>query len=127
MTAHHRTYIAFQVGDTTPAGNAYLKHYNLLKTWTAKKDDHFAMLNGHERAAAVQAADKGQALRQRIKAKLQSAKNFLLLIDKAPHADSFWVSLEIGEAIDRYGLPIIAAYLNYDYILAPSFLSHLWP
>ena len=126
------TYICFYGRHKSSVVTADIKHFNLLKTWTLKKDDDFALVNNHEKRAARQDSRLEAALRQRIESDLQSAKHLLLIIERRHpeetevyHDD--WVSLEIGYAIDECHLPVVAAYTNYEYVLAPQFLSNLWP
>jgi hypothetical protein len=51
----------------------------------------------------------------------------VLIIGETTRFDTDWVPYEIEKAVDSYGLPIIAVYPAYDYILAPAQLRSLWP
>ena len=37
------------------------------------------------------------------------------------------LNYEIEKAVDYYEIPLIVAYVGYEYILAPAKLSDLWP
>jgi len=127
MTDQFQTYITFHTKGAQSPTNADLKYYNLLKAWTVKKDHDFAMLRSHAGTTALQDPGKRDAIKARIAKDLQNAKNFLLIIEKTADTDTEWVSFEICCAVDRCRLPVIAAYIKYDYVLAPNFLSNTWP
>jgi len=127
MTYQNGTYIAFHAENANISTNSDVKYYNLLKAWSVKKDDDFTMIRRHAKTDALQDTNKREALRAHIKTRLQTSKNVLLVIEKATNRDADWVPFEVRYAIDKCALPVIAAYTNYDYILAPAFLSDLWP
>jgi hypothetical protein len=104
-----------------------IKYYNLMKAWTEKDDDDFTMINSHDKASSVRDSSKKATLKASIQERLRNSKNMVLIIGKTTRFDMDWVPFEIGQAIDSYKIPIIAAYLNYDYILAPDQLRVLWP
>ena len=47
--------------------------------------------------------------------------------ETATRFDTDWGPFEIEQAIATYGIPIIAAYPGYEYIMAPAQLRVLWP
>jgi hypothetical protein len=85
------------------------------------------MITSHEKVAAKLDAGLRDALQARLETNLQTSKHLLLVIENTDQADNEWISMEIGYAVDQCKLPIIAAYTKYDYVLAPKFLSALWP
>ena len=132
MPNTQKTYIAFHTDEQNSSANTDIKHFNLLKTWTLKKDDDFEMINSHAKVAAGRDAALEDALKKQIESGLQNAKHLLLIIEKThrtmkPPNQCDWVSQEIGYAVDECHLPIIAAYTSYEYVLAPNFLLNLWP
>jgi hypothetical protein len=51
----------------------------------------------------------------------------VLIIGQTTRFDTDWVPFEISYAADNCKIPIIVAYIGYDWILAPSQLRELWP
>lgn len=127
MAYRNGTYVAFHAQGTNIPIDSDIKYYNLLKAWTAKTDDDFYMINSHEKTAAVRDSSKKETLRARLITRLRNSKNFLLIISQTTKLDTDWVPFEIRYAIDECGLPVIAAYIDYEYILSPAELSFLWP
>lgn len=127
MAYRNGTYIAFHAEGTTDPTASDIKYYNLMKAWTAKKDDEFAMVNSHDKTCAVRDTSLRQTLHRRLLERLGESKNFVLIIGKNTWLDTDWVPFEVSKAIDTYKLPIIAAYTGYNTILAPAQLRSLWP
>lgn len=127
MAYRNGTYVAFHAEGTNQPGKSDIDYYNLMKAWSAKTDDDFTMVNSHEKASAVRDTSKKATLRASLLQRLRNSKNMVLIVGDTTRFDTDWVPFEIEQAVDRYGLPIIAAYPNYDYILAPAKLRPLWP
>ena len=127
MSYRNGTYIAFHADRTNQPGKSDIGYYNLMKAWTAKSDDDFSMINSHDKTSAVRDTSNQATLRARLLERLKNSKNIVLIIGKTTKNDTDWVPFEIEQAVDRYGLPIIAAYTGYDSILAPNQHSGLWP
>ena len=127
MAYRNGTYVAFHADGTNQPGKSDIDYYNLLKAWSARPDDHFTMINSHEKTAAVRDTSKKLTLRARLLERLRNSKNMVLVIGETTKNDTDWVPFEIEQAVDRYKIPIIAAYTDYDVILDPAKLSSLWP
>lgn len=129
MAYRNGTYIAFHANGTNrPGGNSDIDYYNLMKAWTGKGDDSFAMINSHDKAAAVRDSSKRETLRRSLLERLRNSKNMVLIIGETTHLDTDWIPFEIEMAVDQYALPIIATYTQYDKpIRNPSALKPLWP
>ena len=127
MAYRNGTYIAFHADGTNQPGKSDIDYYNLMKAWSSKTDDDFAMINSHEKTSAVRDTSKRATLRARLLERLRSSKNMVLIIGKTTKNDTDWVPFEIAQAIDTYKIPIIAAYTNYTSIHAPADLRPLWP
>jgi hypothetical protein len=121
------TYIAFHANGTNRPGESDIDYYNLMKAWSAKSDDDFAIINSHEKVAAVRDSSRKETLRASLLARLKESKNMVLIVGETTRLDYDWVPFEIEKANDVYGLPIIVAYTNYKSILAPTQLRQLWP
>ena len=127
MAYRNGTYVAFHANGTDEPANSDIKYYNLMKAWTAKTDDAFTMINSHDKASAVRDSSKRITLRASLLLRLRNSKNFVLIIGKTTRFDTDWVPFEIRNAVDNYGLPIIAAYTGYERICDPAALSGFWP
>lgn len=127
MAYRNGTYIAFHADGSNKPVESDIKYYNLIKAWTAKKDDDFAIINSHEKNAAVRDTSKKQTLEVRLKNRLSNSKNMILIIGPTTKNDTDWVPFEISYAVDKCDIPIIAAYTGYEYVRAPEKLRSLWP
>ncbi len=127
MAYRNGTYVAFHAEGTNVPTDSDIKYYNLLKAWTAKKDDDFSMINSHEKTSAVRDSSERETLRTRLKTRLQNSKHLLLIIGDTTKNDTDWVPFEIRYAIDDCDLPVIAVYTDSEYVLSPQDLSDLWP
>ena len=127
MAYRNGTYVAFHAQGTNLPGKSDMDYYNLMKAWSAKTDDDFAMINSHEKACAVRDTSKKATLRASLQERLRNSRNLVLIIGEATRLDTDWVPFEIEKAVDVYALPIIAAYTDYSCITAPAELRPLWP
>lgn len=127
MAYRNGTYIAFHADGTNEVGKSDLKYYNLIKAWTAKTDDSFSFIDSHDKASSVRDSSKKETLRRSLIQRLSNSKNMVLIIGDTTKNDTDWVPFEIEQAIDKYQLPIIAAYTGYNHIMKPADLGHLWP
>ncbi|RYZ60733.1 MAG: hypothetical protein EOP09_20810 [Proteobacteria bacterium] len=99
-----------------------------MKAWTAKNDDSFAMCNSHEKTAAVRDSSSRERLATVLLERLKNSKNMVLIIGETTQLDDDWVPFEISRAVDRFKIPIIAAYTGIAYpIRDPSGLRPKWP
>lgn len=128
MAYRNGTYVAFHANGTNQPGKSDIDYYNLMKAWTAKTDDDFTMVNSHEKASAVRDTSKKATLRTSLLERLRNSRNMVLIIGETTWLDTDWVPFEIEQAVDRYKLPIIAAYTVFAKpIRNPSALAMYWP
>ncbi len=127
MAYRNGTYVAFHANGTDVPIDSDIRYYNLMKAWTEKSDDDFTMVNSHDKASSVRDASKRATLRASLQERLRNSKNMVLIIGTTTRFDLDWVPFEIEQAVDRYNIPIIAAYPGYDCIMAPAALANLWP
>ena len=128
MAYRNGTYVAFHANGTNIPGKSDIDYYNLMKAWTAKTDDEFTMNNSHDKASAVRDSSLKSTLRASLLERLRNSKNMVLIIGETTLLDDDWVPFEIGNAIDTYKIPIIAAYTACAKpIRNPSALSKYWP
>jgi hypothetical protein len=98
-----------------------------LKAWHVRDDNDFYFINSHDKTSAVRDSSKRETLERSLKTRLLNSKNMILIIGNTTKEDTDWVPFEIRYAVDQCQIPIIAAYPNYSYILAPEKLAPLWP
>lgn len=127
MTYRNGTYVAFHAGGTTDPTASDIKYYNTLKMWSANKHIDFTLINSHEKTAAVRDSSARETLRRSLVTRLNNSTNMVLIVTASTRNDTDWVPFEISHAVDECRMPIIAAYPDYDWILAPAQLSSFWP
>jgi hypothetical protein len=127
MAYRSGTYITFHAGGTTDPTQSDIKYYNVIKAWNVSNTIEFSFVNSHDKTAAVRDSSKKATLEQRLRERLNNSKNMILILTKITKNDRDWVPFEIRHAIDNCNLPIIAAYPDYNSILAPRQLSDYWP
>ncbi len=127
MAYRNGTYVAFHAQGTNLPGKSDMDYYNLMKAWSAKTDDNFTMINSHEKASSVRDTSKKTTLRASLQERLRNSKNMVLIIGETTKLDTDWVPFEIEQAIDKYAIPIIAAYTDYSPVLEPAKFWPLWP
>lgn len=128
MAYRNGTYVAFHANGTNIPGQSDIKYYQLMRAWSVHPDDDFTLMNSHEKAAAVRDTSTAATLRRSLHVRLANSKNMVLIIGKTTKNDTDWVPFEIENAVDKYEIPIIAAYVDFDKpIRKPVALSSYWP
>ncbi len=128
MAYRNGTYVAFHAAGTNLPGKSDMDYYNLMKAWTVKTDDDFAIINSHDKASAVRDSSLHRTLRNSLLERLRNSKNMVLIIGETTRQDTDWVPFEIEQAVDTYEIPIIAAYTVTDKpIRNPAIFSGYWP
>lgn len=127
MVYRNGTYIAFHAGGTTDPTASDIRYYRMLKAWHENDGIEFKFVNSHEKFSAVRDSSKKATLRASLIQRMKNSKNFVLIIGNTTRFDTDWVPFEIVYAVENCGLPIIAAYTDYDGIIAPAELRRLWP
>lgn len=128
MAYRNGTYVAFHADGNNIPGKTDIDYYNLLKAWTAKSNDDFAMTNSHDKACAVRDSSLRETLRASLLERLRNSKNMVLVVGETTSRDVDWVPFEIEKAVDVYQIPIIAAYtVTDDPIRDPLAVGGYWP
>lgn len=127
MAYRNGTYIAFHAGGTSDPTASDIKYYRMMKAWHENDSIEFKFINSHEKFSAVRDSSAKETLQASLRSRINNSKNFVLIIGNKTRFDTDWVPFEIAHAIDVCGLPIIATYPGYDWILAPAQLRNLWP
>lgn len=127
MAYRNGTYIAFHAEGKTDPTASDIKYYRMIKAWHAHDETDFRFVNSHEKTSAVRDSSLKSTLRRSLMERLNHSRNMLLIIGNTTRFDTDWVPFEIAYAVDSCKIPIIAVYTQYDWILAPSALSNLWP
>jgi hypothetical protein len=110
MAYRNGTYIAFHADGNNIPGKTDIDYYNMMRAWSAKPDDDFTLVNSHEKVGAVKDGSAKETLRRSLHARLANSKNLVLIIGDTTKNDTDWVPFEIEQAVDKYKIPIIAAY-----------------
>lgn len=121
------TYVAFHAEGTSDPTESDMKYYNLLKAWKVRDENDFYFVNSHDKTSSVRDSSARETLRTSLVYRLRRSKNMILIIGQTTRFDNDWIPFEISYAIDKCGIPIIAAYPDYEYICAPKALYSLWP
>jgi len=127
MAYRNGTYVAFHAGGTSDPTKSDIKYYNTLKMWDAHKKIDFRLIDSHEKTSSVRDSSKKATLERALITRLRNSKQFLLILTETTKNDTDWVPFEIEYAVDICKIPLIIAYPNFDYIMAPAQLSHYWP
>ncbi len=130
MTQQYRrtgTYVAFHAEGTSNQTESDMKYYRLLQAWNVREDNDFHFVNSHDKTSAVRDTSQKETLRKALVTRLLRSKNMILIIGDTTRLDNDWIPFEIAYAVDNCGIPIIAAYTEYDRILNPRGLQSLWP
>lgn len=128
MAYRNGTYVAFHANGTNIPGESDITYYQLMRAWSARPDDDFTLVNSHEKVAAVRDTSLAVTLRRSLHERLANSKNMVLIIGETTRYDTDWVPFEIEQAVDKYEIPIIAAYVDYSTPLRnPAVLRSYWP
>lgn len=127
MAYRNGTYVAFHAGGTTDPTASDIKYYNTMKMWSANKNIDFSLINSHEKTSSVRDSSTRETLRRALVTRLNNSKHMLLILTEETKNDTDWVPFEIAYAVDECQMPVIAAYPNFESILAPAQLSSYWP
>ena len=121
------TYVAFDGLGTVDPTQSDFTYYSLMQAWNANKKIEFNFTNSHEKTDAVRDDSKRETLKRRICERLSRSKNMVVILSDQTRKSGSMLSFEIRKAVDYYEIPLIVAYPGYEYILAPSKLSSMWP
>lgn len=128
MAYRNGTYVAFHANGTNIPGKSDITYYQLMRAWSARPDDDFTLVNSHEKAAAVRDTSQAATLRRSLHERLSKSTNMVLIIGETTRTDTDWVPFEIEQAVDKYKIPIIAAYVDLSTpVRVPSALRRYWP
>ncbi|BFO67438.1 TIR domain-containing protein [Chryseobacterium sp. KCF3-3] len=112
MAYRNGTYVAFHANGTDYPLHSDIKYYNLIKAWSGKVGDNFTIVNSHDKTAAVRDTSSKETLRRRLKERLNSSKNMILIIGETTKNDDDWVPFEIEYAVDTCKIPLIITYVD---------------
>lgn len=130
MAYRNGTYVAFHADGTSEPTESDMKYYRLLQAWHVNDHHEFSIINSHDKTAAVRDSSSKETLRRRLRERLASSKNLLLILGKTTKFDTDWIPFEIACAVDDYDLPILVAYTAYDAVPPNSdqaVLRSWWP
>jgi len=120
-------YIAFDgLGEVDPTKSDQ-KYYRTMQMWDSHRNIDFKFTDSHDKTAAVRDSSKRLTLESRIRARLSMSKNIIVILSSRTRKRGSMLSYEIEQAVDRYKLPLIIAYVNYDVVANPAALNGYWP
>lgn len=127
MPYRNGTYVAFDGNDTTDPTKSDIKYYELLRVWNKNKNYAFTFSDSHKKTYQVRDSSSVETLQNRLLERMRLSKNMIVIVSEDTAWDRGMLNFEIEKAVDYYKLPLIIAYVGYEYILAPRKLSELWP
>ena len=105
------TYVAFDgQGEACPI-NSDLHNFELLKAWQANDDIRFNFVNSHEKTYNVRDTSSLATLKSRLKERMANSKNMLVIVSSQTNKKRGLLNWEIEQAVEVYGLPVIAIQL----------------
>lgn len=120
-------YIAFDgLGEVNPTKSDF-RYYGTIQAWDSHKNINFKFVDSHEKTASVLDSSKRETLKQRIRERLSMSKNIVVILSSRTRKRGSMLSYEIEQAVDRYKLPVIITYVDYDVIADPSLLKSYLP
>lgn len=127
MAYRNGSYIAFDGNATTDPTKGDMKYYGLLQAWNKSRNHVLNFSDSHKKTYQVLDTSQKQTLQNRLMERMRSSKNMLIVISKDTSWNRGFLNFEIEKAVDYYDLPLIVAYVGYDYILDARALCDLWP
>lgn len=127
MSYRNGTYVAFDGNDTTDPTKSDMRYYGLLQSWNKSKNHILTFSDSHKKTYQVRDSSAIKTLQDRLLKRMSSSKNMLIIISEDTSWNRGMLNFEIEKAVDHYEIPLIVAYVGYQYILAPKELSELWP
>lgn len=127
MAYRNGTYVAFHAEGTANPSQTDQRYYRILQAWKESDDLEFTWVNSHDKTAAVRDTSKQATLAGRLRQRLASSRNMLLIIGNRTRCDKDWIPFEIRLAVENYKIPIIAAYPGKGPIFNPNTVRPLWP
>lgn len=127
MAYRNGNYIAFDgLGQTDPTKSDF-RYYSTIQAWAVGKGLEFKYVNSHDKTYAVRDTSLRPTLEARIRERLASSKNVVVILSDQTRRTGSMLSYEIEKAVDRYNLPLICTYTNYYRVMKPRELNHRWP
>lgn len=120
------TYAAFDGNNEIDPCKSDQKYFQLLKAWKANSEIEFTFSDSHSKTYQVKDSSSIETLKNRLRERMRNSKNFLVIISEDTNYDRGLLNFEIELAVEVYKLPIIVAYVGYNWIQNPSLLSSMW-
>lgn len=113
-TYRNGTYVAFDgQGEENPV-NSDWHYFELLKAWQQNDNVWFNFVNSHEKTYAVRDTSSLETLKGRLLERMRNSKNMLVIVSPQTNKNRGLLNWEIEQAVEKYGLPIIVAYVGLD-------------
>jgi hypothetical protein len=127
MAYRNGTYVAFNGMGTANPTESDMKYYGLLQLWNNSNKYDFSFSDSHKKTYSVSDNSLIETLKARLLTRLKESKHVLLIATENASINRGLLNWEIEKAVETYGLPIIVAYPEFDWIQAPQELTNRLP
>lgn len=128
MDSGKGTYIAFDELCQKELDQSDFRYCLPILRWMAERPGlHSVYEERHDKVYAVRKTSLRASLTARIKERLSSCHNVVVVLSSETRKSGSLLSYEIEEAIDSFDLPLIITYVDYKAISEPKELEAYWP
>src|SRR5262245_37300568 len=120
MAFRNATYVTFDAAPVAETAGSDANYYISLQSWHKNENNEFYVVNGHEKTEEVRDPTRKLTLLNRLAQSLRCSKNMLIVMTESTRRNKDWLPFEIEYAIETCGIPIIAAYPDYEWIIHPQ-------
>jgi len=121
------TYVAFDGLNQTNPTLSDFRYYSTMQAWAAVRGKEFRYVNSHEKTSAVRDTSLRPTLERKVRERLTVSKSCLAILSKDTRATGSMLSYEIEQVVDRYEIPLILTYPDFEIVCDPASLAHRWP
>ena len=124
---NHKTYLAFNVDAVRDSKKENLHTLNLLGDWQRRFPNRFNFLNtDYINFIATHDDLVETTVKSDFFARMEKADNLMLVVTKDTDADNVWLNWQISRAVNRFRLPVVVVYADYEK-LDDSSIKDYWP
>jgi hypothetical protein len=128
MDSGKSTYIAFDELCQKDPVHSDFRFCATIQRWVdEKRTINLKYVDRQTKVHAVMKSSLRASLVAKIREKLASCHNVLMILSGDTRKSGSLLSFEIEEAIDVFNLPLIITYVDYKAVADPAELSDYWP
>ncbi|NTU58763.1 MAG: hypothetical protein HGB00_07565 [Chlorobiaceae bacterium] len=128
MDSGKGTYVAFDELCQKDADQSDFRFCLPILRWAAERPAlHMVYEERHDKVYAVRKSSLRASLTTRIKERLATCHNVVVVLSSETRKSGSILSYEIEEAVDSFGLPLIITYVDFKAIAEPLELEAYWP